>query len=346
MNKPTPTLTAFLLALSLVVGRADAADTASASPLAPMAFLAGHCWTAPFPDGKTSDTHCFEWLNGGQQLRDRHVVRGARADYGGETLYYWDGHQKRIAYIYADISGGHSRGHVETSAPRILSFPDDHYIGADGKPIHFVTEWRADADDSYRMLAKQKLSNGALRTALDLHFRRDGVTSRVETQLDGSRALVAETIVNASLTEAWQAFTTSAGWQSWAVPFAVVDFKLGGLIETSYDPNARAGDVGNIHNRILAYAPYRMLAFQATRAPPGFKHADLLPALHSVAEFEPLGANRVRVRLTGYGYAPGEGFDTLLKFFEPGNVWSLKQLTKRFEKGPVDWAEALKTPVK
>jgi len=42
-------------------------------PLAPLAFLAGHCWTTTFNEGRETDTHCYEWMHNGMQLRDRHV---------------------------------------------------------------------------------------------------------------------------------------------------------------------------------------------------------------------------------------------------------------------------------
>jgi uncharacterized protein YndB with AHSA1/START domain len=329
--------------LATASGFAGAETGEAEKYLQPLAYLAGHCWTATFADGKTTDTHCYEWMHGGRQLRDTHTVRGAAGEYRGETVYLWDAEHARIVYRYVDANGGHSDGHVEAVGDA-LRFPQDRYVGADGRKIHFVSEWRRTADDRFHMLARQQVGS-ELREALNLYFTRAAaVSSRVTTEADGTRSIVTEALIDAPIAEVWGAFTTADGWRSWAVPFAAIDWKVGGLIETSYDPAARAGDPNNIHNRILAYLPHRMLAFRAERAPPGFKHVELLPGLHSVVEFEPIDGRRTRVRLIGLGYREGAGYDELLQFFEKGNTWSLQQLAKRFKDGPVDWVAVLEKP--
>lgn len=168
-----------------------------------------------------------------------------------------------------------------------------------------------------------------------------GVTTTEHRLEDGSRVLRQEIVVNAPLEEVWNAFTTTAGWESWAVPFAHIDLRVGGLIETSYDANAKRGDPGNIHNRILSFLPHRMLSIQATQAPPGFAYADLLPSLHAVIEFESVDAARTRVAISGVGYTAGdEGYDALLGFFRQGNAWTFERLRRRFDEGPLDWNTA------
>jgi uncharacterized protein YndB with AHSA1/START domain len=166
-------------------------------------------------------------------------------------------------------------------------------------------------------------------------------TSRVLAQSDGSRAIMTAVTVSASLTDTWAAFATAAGWKGWAAPFAQVDLRVRGLIETSYDANAQTGDPKNIQNTVLAFIPERMLAFQATRAPPGFQHAELLSQIVTVLELETLGPRHTAVRLWSVGYRNGDGFDKLLNFFSTGNAWSLTQLAQRFERGPVDWSKVL-----
>lgn len=161
-----------------------------------------------------------------------------------------------------------------------------------------------------------------------------------ETTLDdGSRVLRQEIVIDAPVEDVWDAFTTSEGWESWATPFAHVDLRVGGLIETSYKPDAKRGDAGNIHNRILSYLPFRMLSIRAVQAPPGFEYADLLSELHSVIEFEALAGKRTRVAISGVGYRSGEGFDKLLGFFRQGNAWTFERLKRRFTEGPLDWNE-------
>lgn len=147
-----------------------------------------------------------------------------------------------------------------------------------------------------------------------------------------------EMVVPAPPGAVWEAFTTSEGWMSWAVPFASIDFRLGGRIETSYDPAARPGDDANIVSRILAFVPGKMMAFQAERPPPGFPHPELLDDLFSVVELTPYGEGETRVALSGVGYTNSPGHLELRAFFERGNAYTLERLIGRFASGPVDWS--------
>jgi uncharacterized protein YndB with AHSA1/START domain len=159
---------------------------------------------------------------------------------------------------------------------------------------------------------------------------------------DGTRVLRHDVVVPASTAEVYTALTTAEGWRTWAVPFAVLTpaFGAGAILETSYNPNAKPGEATNIKNRVLAYIPERMFAFQAVQAPAGFKHAELLAHIFTVAELERVGAKRTRVRLSMLGYGQGPAFDELYGFFAKGNAWTMEKLAERFEKGPIDWAKA------
>jgi uncharacterized protein YndB with AHSA1/START domain len=158
---------------------------------------------------------------------------------------------------------------------------------------------------------------------------------------DGTRVLRFEVVVPASAAEVYRAFTTAEGWRTWAVPFAELTpgLGVGAVMETSYDPAAKPGDANNIKNKVLAYIPNRLFAFQAVQAPQGFKHADLLAQVFTVAELEPMSAKRTRVKLSMLGYGTGTAFDELYTFFARGNAWTAQKLAERFEKGPIDWAK-------
>jgi hypothetical protein len=159
---------------------------------------------------------------------------------------------------------------------------------------------------------------------------------------DGARVLRHEVVVPASTADVYATLTTAEGWRTWAVPFAVMTpaFGVGAIIETSYNPNAKPGEAANIKNKVLAYIPERMFAFQAVQAPSGFKHAELLTQIFTVAEIEPIDAKRTRIRLSMLGYGEGRGFDELYRHFAKGNAWTMKKLSERFEKGPTDWTKA------
>lgn len=156
---------------------------------------------------------------------------------------------------------------------------------------------------------------------------------------DGTRVLQQSIVVPAALEDVWHAFTTTDGIRSWAVPVADVDFRLGGIWESSYDRDAEIGDPANIRNRYLSYVPMRMISFQAVQAPPDFPHPEVLEDIFTVVEFEALGPERVRVTESMMGYRSGEAYDAVYRLFERGNAWTFRQLHRRFTEGPVDWSE-------
>ena len=133
-----------LLAVIAVCGAIAGAARAQPSPLAPLEFLAGHCWEGEFAEGGSWDRHCYEWAYEGRFLRDRHVVTGKRGPYGGETLYRFDGNDQQIVYHYFDSTGGYSTGRVEPAEGE-LRFPEERYQEGDRERV-LRTVWRRDGD--------------------------------------------------------------------------------------------------------------------------------------------------------------------------------------------------------
>jgi uncharacterized protein YndB with AHSA1/START domain len=167
--------------------------------------------------------------------------------------------------------------------------------------------------------------------------------SRAEVQ--GEQTLCHVLDVPAPAGEVWELISTAEGWRTWAAPLAAIDLRSGGLLETSYAPNARIGDPGNIRNRVLAFAPERLLVIQIADAPPGFPHTELARELTTAIELEPLDATHTRVRITMMGYRDAPGFETLYAFFDRGNALTLAKLAERIERGPVDWEAAPVVPM-
>ena len=166
------------------------------------------------------------------------------------------------------------------------------------------------------------------------------VATVLTTEADGSVTLDQRVVVNAPPAQVWQALSTGEGWRGWAAPFAVVDFRLGGFIETSYRLDAQAGSPENIRNQIIAYLPQRMLAVRNVQAPPKAPFdVPTFQSMHTVVLLEPLGDRATTVAVVQPGFRSGEPYDGVLKHFRWGNGWTLEQLKKRFEVGPVDWAK-------
>lgn len=143
--------------------------------------------------------------------------------------------------------------------------------------------------------------------------------------------LVSEVTLDASPQQVWDVFATAEGWKLLGVAHAEVDFRVGGLVRTHYDPKGVLGDEKTIENTILAYEPLRMIAFRATKAPAGFPFPkEVMERTWSVATFEPAGAERTRLVLRGHGYGTDEASRKMRAFFDQGNAWTLERLRTHF----------------
>lgn len=147
---------------------------------------------------------------------------------------------------------------------------------------------------------------------------------------NGERVLQQQAIVPAPLADVWRAFTTSEGLRSFAAPVAQIDFRLGGMWEASYNPEAKIGDPANIRNEIIAYEPMKMMAVRIVNTPPNFPHPEVAKAVWTVFDFEDLGFDRTRVTSSMVGWKSGPEWDQIYKFFEHGNAIVFDKLEKRF----------------
>ncbi|MNT84344.1 hypothetical protein D3C72_2243460 [compost metagenome] len=75
----------------------------------------------------------------------------------GETTYYHDPAANKVAFLYLENSGGHSRGTM-LSADGGLDFPATEYVGAKGKTLTYRVRWTP-SDDAYEA-ASEMLVDG------------------------------------------------------------------------------------------------------------------------------------------------------------------------------------------
>jgi hypothetical protein len=134
-------------ALVLAAAQPEQAPSDLFAPLAPLAFLIGHCWQAELGQRRI-DTHCFESFYGGRFVRDRHRVTGGASVYEGETIYDWNAAAGRIEYTYWASDGGVSRGAL-TTHDGLLDFGEDVNRRADGVDVRIATTWRLSGSTAY-----------------------------------------------------------------------------------------------------------------------------------------------------------------------------------------------------
>jgi uncharacterized protein YndB with AHSA1/START domain len=149
---------------------------------------------------------------------------------------------------------------------------------------------------------------------------------------------VVEAVVKAPPAELWKVFATAEGFKKLGVAQCEMDFRVGGLIRTHYDPKGSLGDDGTIVNEILSYEPDRMLSIRIQKPPKSFPFgADTWKSTWSVITLADLGDGRTHLRLAGMGYPDTDEGRKMREFFRSGNGWVLATLKKQFdsaEKGP------------
>ncbi len=170
----------------------------------------------------------------------------------------------------------------------------------------------------------------------------EGVTETSYVLPGGERVLELSADVPAGVQDVWDAWATSEGFRAWAAPFANVDLRVGGAVESSYDPKAKPGDPNNIRNEIVAMVPLRMFLIRNVQAPGKVPFdAATFQKTQTAILLSPLDDKHTRVTVTNAGYLAGAPWDGVYAFFREGNAWSLQQLRSRFEKGPTDWAKVM-----
>ncbi len=154
------------------------------------------------------------------------------------------------------------------------------------------------------------------------------------------RAIDKEVVVNATLDQAWEAWTTREGIRSFFAPDAVVEPHVGGAFHIHMDPGGAPGMKGADDMRFMALQPKKMLSFD-WNAPPHLPEARAQRTF-VVVRFEPLSAQSTQVTLHHTGWGDGGQWDQAHAYFDKAWGGVLGNLKKRFESGPYDWTEWLK----
>jgi len=158
--------------------------------------------------------------------------------------------------------------------------------------------------------------------------------------LGAERAIEKEVVVQATLDQAWDAWTTREGITSFFAPDARIEPKVGGAFEIYINPYAAPGLKGADDMRFLALQPKRMLSF-TWNAPPSMAEVRQQRTV-VIVRLAPVNDTQTRVTLHHTGWGDGGEWDRTFAYFDKS--WSnvLNNLQKRFaENKPVDWTEWL-----
>lgn len=156
---------------------ASAAAPAAADPLAPLAWLAGNCYTGTFGDGKTKDFICYEWVFERKFLRSRHRVVGGEEAYAGETLVAFDKATGALGYAYYNSRGDVLRGEVLPTADGVAFPAEGVTIGGESAEIR--SSWQRRGPDGYVAVSERRFGDD-WRVLFTIEFVRDAVSAGVD----------------------------------------------------------------------------------------------------------------------------------------------------------------------
>jgi len=161
------------------------------------------------------------------------------------------------------------------------------------------------------------------------------LTAALPAAAQQERAIRKEAIVRAPVAQVWNAWTTSAGIQSFFAPEAEVDPRPDGAFHIHFNPYGAPGLKGADDMHFLSLQKERFLSF-TWNAPPHLPEARAQRTV-VIVRLEPVNDKVTRVRLTQTGWGDGGEWDQAYDYFD--NAWGrvLASLQKRFVDGPVDW---------
>ncbi len=154
------------------------------------------------------------------------------------------------------------------------------------------------------------------------------------------RSVDKDVVVEATLDEVWDAWTTRDGITSFFAPDARIEPRVGGAFHIYIDPTAEPGLKGADEMRFMALQPKKMISFD-WNAPPS------LPEVRPqrtfvVVRFQAVDARRTRVLLHHTGWGDGGQWDQAYAYFDRAWAHVLANLKQRFESGPKDWTDWLR----
>ncbi|HWI86278.1 MAG TPA: SRPBCC domain-containing protein [Sphingomonas sp.] len=171
---------------------------------------------------------------------------------------------------------------------------------------------------------------GWIVCAVSLGFASPASAASPQTRegraVDGTRYYEDSLVIAAPASRLWRAFADSTELRRWAAPVSAVDFRLGGVLESAYDPKGHIGDEDNIRQSIVAYVPDRLIVFRNLHAPRGLPGRDAYPQTVKIVEFASQTDGTTLVTISGVGFGPGKDFDQLYAFFIGGDRAVLQAL--------------------
>ena len=141
-----------------------------------------------------------------------------------------------------------------------------------------------------------------------------------------------EVLVNASLNEVWNRWTTEDGIRTFFAEDCNVELRVGGAYEMYFITDGTKGERGSEGCKVLSFLPYEMFSF-TWNAPPSYPTVrNSGEYTYVVINFEEIKKNKIKVRLRHLGWQDGEEWDKVFTYFDRAWDKVLGWLTDSFEK--------------
>src|SRR5512136_2558960 len=124
-----------------------------------------------------------------------------------------------------------------------------------------------------------------------------------------------ESVVNGSLEDVWNAWTTSKGAEAFFAQRANIRLDIGEPYELLFDLDAPEGSRGSEGMKILSFLPMEMLSFD-WNAPPQYPTVRRGRHTWVVVQFHSIDSNKTRVRLAHIGWEEGDEWDKVFQYFK------------------------------
>ncbi|HVP85291.1 MAG TPA: SRPBCC domain-containing protein [Rhizomicrobium sp.] len=148
---------------------------------------------------------------------------------------------------------------------------------------------------------------------------------------EGHRVLREVILIDAPVSQVWDAFTTDKGFMKWAAPFAHITPGNGGMMESGFAANGKIGDPNNVLNRIDVYLPDSMIVMRNEHVPAGGPmDPDLIQKVRTIITFAPAGDGKTELTQTVVGFGETPGYDAMYAHFRDGNAEYLQSLAESF----------------
>ena len=127
----------------------------------------------------------------------------------------------------------------------------------------------------------------------------------------------------------WRLLTTEKGLESWLVPQAEVDLRVGGAVRTLATKDGKIGDPQTTAvSRILSLVPGRKFSLKVEQAPAGYPFANVIQGTWYDVYVDPVSGGRTKIRCIGNGLATGFAAYAVKPVFDQGVGMAFEQLRK------------------